>query len=281
MVSALEKRLLRVQDYIHENPAGDLSLDRLAEVAALSRFHFQRTYRLLMGETAAQTVRRIRMHRASVAVLHSQMPLRQIAREVGYPNLSSFTRVFTESFGKPPMAYRKDGVPLPFPHNRKPDTKDHTIMPDVAIRTLPARNLIAVPHKGDYQLIGRDFERLFTTLAARGQMGKAGAMIGVYLDDPESTPTAELRSFAAVEFPEDTAPKAPLEHLTLAAGRYAVLLFKGPYTGLPAGYAQLFREWLPQSGEEPADQPCYENYLNNPRETAPEELLTEICLPLK
>ena len=154
-------------------------------------------------------------------------------------------------------------------------------MPDVTIRDLPARTLAAVAHKGDYQLIGRDFERLFTALATRGQIDQAGAMIGVYLDDPESTATKDLRSYAAVEFPDGPAPDAPVEKLTLAAGRHAVLLFKGPYTGLPAGYAQLYREWLPQSGEEPADQPAYEHYLNNPRETAPEELLTEICLPLK
>ena len=42
----------------------------------------------------------------------------------------------------------------------------------------------------------------------------------------------------------------------------------------------LYKEWLPQSGEEPADRPCFEEYLNNPRELPPAEWLTDICLPL-
>ena len=60
-----------------------------------------------------------------------------------------------------------------------------------------------------------------------------------------------------------------------------MLTYKGPYSGIHAAYHSLFGNWLPGSGEEPADQPCYEVYLNNPRDTAPEDLLTEICLPLK
>jgi len=39
MSAHYEDRLCRVIRYIHENLAGDLSLDALAEVAAMSRFH--------------------------------------------------------------------------------------------------------------------------------------------------------------------------------------------------------------------------------------------------
>ena len=74
---------------------------------------------------------------------------------------------------------------------------------------------------------------------------------------------------------------APLEQVTLPAGRHAVLTYQGPYAGLPAAYDQLFGLWLPQSGEEPADSPVFEIYLNSPMDTAPDDLLTEICLPLK
>ena len=42
MTNANEKRLLRVLDHIHDNPAGDLSLDALSDVAAMSRFHWHR-----------------------------------------------------------------------------------------------------------------------------------------------------------------------------------------------------------------------------------------------
>ena len=74
---------------------------------------------------------------------------------------------------------------------------------------------------------------------------------------------------------------APLVEVTLPAGRLAVLTFTGPYAGLPAAYDQLMGIWLPQSGEVPADAPIFEVYLNSPMDTAPEALVTEVCLPLQ
>ena len=68
MAGDYERRLRRVVDHIHDNPDGDLSLDRLADVAALSRFHFHRVYNAVVGETAANTVRRMRLHRAAVGL---------------------------------------------------------------------------------------------------------------------------------------------------------------------------------------------------------------------
>jgi AraC family transcriptional regulator len=50
---------------------------------------------------------------------------------------------------------------------------------------------------------------------------------------------------------------------------------------MKASYQWLFGEWLPQSGKEVANAPCIEEYLNNPQNTAPTELLTDIYLPLK
>lgn len=56
----------------------------------------------------------------------------------------------------------------------------------------------------------------------------------------------------------------------------AVMHCKGPYAGLKAAYDYLFGEWLPKSGEDPS----FEIYLNDPTDTALDDLLTDICVPL-
>jgi AraC family transcriptional regulator len=150
----------------------------------------------------------------------------------------------------------------------------------VITRTDPARRLAAVPHKGLYHEIGRAFEKLGSTVAARGLYGRFGPMVGVYYDSPADVKPADLRSHAGLEAPADLPIDPPLEEVTLPEGRHAVLTFKGPYAGLQSAYDQLFGIWLPQSGEAPADSPVFEVYLNSPMDTAPEDLLTEICLPL-
>jgi AraC family transcriptional regulator len=278
MANDYEKRLRRVLDHIHDHPAGDLSLDALADVAALSRFHFHRVYNAVVGETAANTVRRMRLHRASVALVQGTDPIGTIAKRVGYPQMASFTRAFAGHYGLTPAAFRNRGELRPFPLLL---ARKGPLMFPVTIRTDPERRLAAVPHKGPYPEIGRAFEKLGSTVAARGFYGRFGHMVGVYYDSPADVKPADLRSHAGLECPADMILDPPLEEVRLPAGRLAVLTFTGPYAGLPAAYDQLLGVWLPPSGEVPTDSPMFEVYLNSPMDTAPEDLVTEVCLPLK
>lgn len=278
MTNANEKRLLRVLDHIHDHPAGDLSLDALSDVAAMSRFHWHRVFRAMTGETLAQAVRRIRMQRASYLLVMTDQPIAEIAVSVGMDNLPSFTRTFREAFLMSPTAFRSRGELRPFVRNptpRRPPMYPTTIRSEAPIR------LAAVPHKGAYFEISRAFQKLSAVMASRDLFRNAGRMVGVFYDDPQSVPEADLRSLAGFEITGQSDLSSPLEEFTLAGGRQAVLTYTGPYAGLPAAYDELFGVWLPQSGEEPADAPSFEVYLNSPMDTAPEALITELHLPLK
>ena len=278
MTNANEKRLLRVLDHIHDNPAGDLSLDALSDVAAMSRFHWHRVFRAMTGETLAQAVRRIRMQRASYLLVMTDTPLVTIAAAVGMDSLPSFNRCFSDAFLMSPSAFRKRGELRPFariPTPRRPP------MYPVTIRTEAPIRLAALPHTGAYHQISRAFQKLSAVMASRDLFRNAGRMIAVFYDDPQSTPEPDLRSHAGFEITGASDLSAPLEEVTLPAARQAVLTYKGPYAGLPAAYDELFGVWLPASGEEPADSPSFEVYLNSPMDTAPEDLVTELHLPLK
>ncbi|HVR66376.1 MAG TPA: GyrI-like domain-containing protein, partial [Verrucomicrobiae bacterium] len=95
-----------------------------------------------------------------------------------------------------------------------------------------------------------------------------------------SVPEAELRSRGCVIVGRTLPAEPPVKATGIAGGSYAVLRHKGPYADMRAAYQWLYGTWLLQSGREIADQPILEEYLNNPRDTAPTELLTDICLPL-
>ncbi|WP_037312090.1 AraC family transcriptional regulator [Ruegeria halocynthiae] len=277
MATSYEDRVLRVLAHIHNYPAGDLSLDALADIAAMSRFHWHRVFRAITGETCAQAVRRIRLHRAASWLVQTDRPVAQIATGIGYPNLKSFARAFTDAYGHSPAAFRKAGQFLPAnPHFK---TGDYPMQP-IITRTDPARRVVALPHKGSYTEIGKSFEAFGALCESRQLWPQIGLVLAVYLDSPDEVPADQLRSYAGAEFRGGATPEG-MESLEIPGGKTAVLTYKGPYSGIHAAYHSLYGNWLPESGEEPADQPCYEIYLNNPRETAPEDLLTEICLPLK
>ncbi|WP_421701579.1 AraC family transcriptional regulator [Aliiroseovarius sp.] len=276
MSHTYEDRLIRVLHYIHDHPDGDLSLDTLADVAAMSRFHWHRVYHAMTGETCAQTVRRMRLHRAAGRLVREDTPVERIAHGCGYDNVKSFAHAFRSTYGLTPAAFRKSGrLDAPALTLRE---KGHLMHP-IDIRDMPARQVIGIPHIGPYMTIGKAFEELGARLASRGLFAQCGPVLAIYRDDPSAVPEDQLRSLAGAEWRGADLPEG-FDPDTIPASRAAVMTFKGPYAQIKSGYDQLYGSWLPESGEEPGDGPCYEIYLNDPRTTPPEELLTEICLPL-
>jgi len=279
--SQIERRITRVIVYIYDNLAGDLSLDTLADVAAMSRFHWHRTYRAVTGETAVQTVRRLRMYRASYLLANSEAAIAEVGAQVGYPNPDSFARTFAESHGVSPSAFRTarristDGPDLSFEKRSY-----ETMLTSKHIREDPPRRLAGLAHSGAYHQIGGTFEKLAGIAGARGLFGTAGPMVGIYLDDPSVTEEAKLRSFAGMVVPDETAIEAPLTEHQLPASRLAVGTYVGPYANLQEAWSAMYADYLAELGETVADRPCFEIYLNSPANTAPDELITELCVPL-
>ncbi|MBB5577488.1 MULTISPECIES: AraC family transcriptional regulator [Rhizobium] len=273
-----ETRLRRVSAYIHEHLDEELDMEKLAEIACMSSYHWHRIYRAIYGETAAATVKRLRLHRAAGDLVNTCLSVNDIAKRSGYPNLQSFNRIFKSVYGMPPARYRNEGSHTIF----EPSTQGRiTVMFDVTLRAISPMSLIGVAHRGSYMQIGQAFETLFGTIYARG-LGKPDMrMIGVYLDDPDVVDVDKLRSYACVNAVDEVAADAPLERRTIDGGEYAVLRHKGPYSDMYKAYQWLYAEWLPASGRQLRDAVMFEEYLNNPRDVPPTELLTEIHMPLQ
>ena len=273
-----ESRLRRVSAYIHGHLDEELDMERLAEIACMSSYHWHRIYRAIYGETAAATIKRLRLHRAAADLARTDLDVGHIAKRSGYPNLQSFNRIFKSVYGMPPARYRKEGSHTIF----EPASQGRiTAMFDVTLRTIPSIALIGVAHSGSYMDISRAFETLFGTLHARGQARPDMRMIGVYLDDPDIVPAEKLRSYACIAASAEMPAEEPLERRILDGGDYAVLRHKGPYADMYQAYQWLYGVWLPASGRQLRDALMFEEYLNNPREVPPTELLTDIYMPLQ
>lgn len=278
MTNVYETRVLRVIEHVHANPAEQLDVERLAAVAALSPFHFHRVFRALTGETLAGMVRRVRMDRAAVALTHGTAPIAEIAAAVGYPNVASFTRAFSEVHGMPPGAYRERGKYRATTMTISTGVK--TVTHPVTIRTETPRKLAGLLHTGPYPEVGAAFDRLWATLSARSLAEQTKGMAAVFHDDPSAVAPEALRSHAGVFVDAGFPTEPPLEMLDLPGGRFAVMRYTGPYSGLTAAYDAFYCDWLANSGEEPGDAPVFEVYLNSPADTPPDALVTEIWMLL-
>jgi AraC family transcriptional regulator len=151
----------------------------------------------------------------------------------------------------------------------------------IELRTIPSRPAIGLEHRGPYHGIGATFGLLFTQLAKARLTDQIAGVFGRYIDDPKLVAPADLRSHACAFLRESITAPAPLETFEAGGGLHAVLTYKGPYSAMQPAYDWLFGVWLPKSGHIPRDTPCLEINLNTPDTTPPQELLTEICLPLE
>ncbi len=277
MSNAYEKRIIRVLEYIYQNTDGDLSLDKLADVAAMSRFHWHRVFVAITGETCAQATRRIRLHKAAIMLVQTDMSLAKVAQKSGYSSAQSFTRVFSDAYDISPGQFRSRGDYISSLIKIK---KGEYPMFPIEIKTSESRRLAAVAHVGPYPEIGSKFQQLAAIISARNLWPQTRGMAAIYYDDPSLVDAADLKSHAGVLVEDGLEIPENLEEVQLAAGRMAVMHFKGPYPGLTAAYDYLYSKWLPDSCEELRDAPSFEVYLNDPTQTKPDDLLTDIYVPI-
>ena len=300
------ERIQRVIDHIHTHLAEDLDSAAVAEVAQLSTYHWHRIYVAVTGESAVATLRRARLQKSATALLRDDRPIAQIASECGFDNLQAFTRLFSRTFGLPPGKFRNSrGVGDQTQHQRsaskacsacaapgisQPEEWDaDTAEPIVGEQALHGMvqiieqaplQVVGLWHSGDYNEIGRVFEKVMAAAEIESWPRSELFTVGVYFDDPDVVPAESCRSFAGVPVRCDFHTPEGYDVQKLPGGLHAACLHTGPHVLLEESYRWLYREWLRESEKDARDAPCHEIYLNTPYNVLPSALKTLICLPL-
>jgi AraC family transcriptional regulator len=300
--SFYEQAVRRAIELVTRNLDGALDLNALAREAALSPFHFHRVFRGMVGETPLELHRRLRMERAAARLIETDTPVTTIAFDAGYETHETFTRAFRAAFGCAPSEFRRqrddERVTCQGPIRTSLAARSgiHFVAGprgiagitfltgdapmNVEIVSQPALRAATLRHIGPYNRISEAFGKLGEIAGRAGFIGPDTIMLAIYHDDPETTPESELRSDAALTVASGRRVPEGLTEMTIAAGQYARTIHRGPYEGLPDTWARLMGEWLPRSAHRVGDGVSYEVYRNTPMDTAPEELVTEIYVPL-
>jgi AraC-like DNA-binding protein len=101
-----ERRVAEIVRWIEAKPDEPVTLSQLARDAAMSPFHFLRTFHAVSGATPYQFVLAQRLRRAAVRLRRTADPISAIAYEAGFNDLSTFNRRFRRIMGMTPGAWR-------------------------------------------------------------------------------------------------------------------------------------------------------------------------------
>ena len=96
-----------LMDWARERLAERLSVERLAEQAAMSPRHFARAFAAEVGVTPAKAMERLRLGAARARIETTREPIDRVAEAVGFGDPERMRRAFMRAFGQPPQALRR------------------------------------------------------------------------------------------------------------------------------------------------------------------------------
>lgn len=280
-------QIRRAQDYIRKNLSNSLSLEEIAQRAGASKYHFIRIFYAYLGETPLEYARRQKIEMALREILKEEKSMTDIAFNLGFESSSSFNKLFKKLAGSSPSEFRNLGKAAQdkIIYNISTTKRMEEILMKLNLSQEP--QIIERPETTIlfHESTGGRFEEIappvwedfLRTLENGKQDLSQSEFLGV-----SSVDQSESHCYkAAITVPSNVEINLPsLKRETLVKSKYAKFILKGSYDGVWPAFDFAFKK-LNEMGLELADLPCLENYINDPRETPEEELLTEILIPVK
>ena len=288
-----QRRLDRALAYIARHLHREVTLNEVAAEACFSPYHFHRLFVALTGKTVAGHQRRLRLERAvQQLILEPQRPIGEIASELGFSTSQNFAKSFRLFYGHSPSSIRACGdftrvdqllrqhgpinlaaEPYRRCHPLRPmTTSDRSPTMQVNVIERPSQQIAYLRVNGPYcETMPAGFARLEQWAVANGHTD--GDWLALYWDNPETTPVEQLRADVAVSVVPGSEVSGEVQLQTIPAGLYASHRCRVENGDFAAPWNALFGEWLPHSGYQPTEGPCFEHYLNDGRASGVWELV--------
>ncbi|MBY8039842.1 AraC family transcriptional regulator [Vibrio fluvialis] len=285
MTHSLHSRIRGVCDYIDRHLDDELSLEQLSALAHCSKYHFHRMFKAQIGVGTAKYLTLARLKRASYRLAFEPgISVLNIALEAQFDSPEAFARAFARTFGQSPSGFRNQ------PEWQQWHSQFQFEIPakgvnlvDVNIIHFAETRIAYIEHCGAPEQVLDTAAQFIAWRRASGESPvTTSATYGIPYSDPNETEPALFRFDIAGSVSQPVKDNDyGVKNGAIPAGRCAVLRHHGSHDAISQSVYALYRDWLPQSGEELRDYPCFFHYLNLIHEVDECDLQTDIYLPLK
>lgn len=278
-----QQKVKALVTYVRQHLDQDLSVKALAERSNISTFHFHRIVKAYLGMPLGTYINHLRLDTAANIIRYSDESIKNIATRVGYSDISAFSKSFAREFGISPSDYRtnKDSfinstVDFHFANNA---IEKFELRPKV--KTIPNREVLYIKVKGIYG--GEECYKAWDILLDYASSNKLQSWnseaFTVYLDDPDEVGQENCTFDCCFTVKKLCNPPEPIATKQVEGGKYLTFRYKGPYEGLWEVYNLIFQDYL-LNKYQLRDSPVIEKYLKYSAKTKPDNILTEICIPI-
>jgi AraC family transcriptional regulator len=247
--------------FIESHLAEALTLDEIADVAGISRFHMVRAFAAATGLSVMRYVRARRLSEAARVLANGAPDILGVALDADYGSHEAFTRAFRDHFGVTPEAVRAatriDDLMLQEPIQMDSTITDNLQAPRFATgkplliagigERYNCESAAGIPgqwqrfHQSVQNIPGRIGQVAYGVCCNGDDAGNFDYIAGVEVSDFSDLP----REFTSVRIPEQ---------------KYAVFSHRDHISTIRRTINTIWNQWLPASGLKAADAPNFERY---------------------
>jgi AraC family transcriptional regulator len=239
----------------------EVTVDDVAAVAGLSRFHLSRVFALSVGQSIMRYARGRRLSEAARALAAGAPDILSVALDHGYSSHEAFTRAFRDQFGLTPEEVRARGAtghlalvePIRMTATPSPDLKPRfENTPALVVAGISQRHA-----RAGAPGIPLQWQKLVPHIGSIPGERAGGVTFGVCTNYDEE---GGFDYLAGVEVAHTNDLPSGFTVLRLKPQRHAVFVHRGHVSAIAATWGAAWGQWLPASGLKPADAPMFERY---------------------
>ncbi len=247
--------------YIESHFATEITLEEVALVGGVSRYHMSRVFGVATGRPVMRYIRGRRLTEAARALSNGAVDILSVALDYGYGSHEAFTRAFRDQFGVTPESVRAQrGLEnLSLVEPMRMDKMQFVELEPPRFENSRGMLIAGIVERYNCEHLGgiaSQWQRFLPHFDhVPGQTGHIAYGV-IYNSDGGGN----IDYLTGVEVTDFSALTAEWARLRIPATRYAVFRHRDHVSSVRATIFTILNKWLPESGHQVLDAPELERY---------------------
>lgn len=266
-------RIQQLIAYIEANSHRKINPKELEEVSHYSYRNIQRVFLALTKETIGRCITRLRLENAYKSLIYTELPITEIALNVGFESNQSFAKAFKQKFGLTPLHARENKAEVftPYLAEHLIDTKE-LVFDYVYMSTLEVYYNVSITDDYNTDVINTIWQQVNNYIPSNTDT----LLYGIIIDQPLISDKTRTRYEACITQTTDT---KPFLKKTIFGQWYARYTHPDNHTPIEDTYRNIYYQWMNTPSYTIDATPIIEHYI--PDEVSSDTWATHILIPVE